>query len=73
MCPHCDELYDADTHVEHEEMCKEEKEDNEKALRDRAEEEYVNKMFDNPLEQIDELIEQAKELKIKYRKAGEIK
>jgi len=73
MCPHCDEQYDSDTHVEHEEMCKEEKEDNEKALRDRAEEEYVNKMFDNPLEQVDELVKQAKELKIKHRKAGENK
>ena len=69
LCPHCDEHYDTDTHVEHEEMCKEDMEDNEKALADKAEEEYVKKVwdekFDNPLEQVDELVKQAKELKIK--------
>ena len=55
--------------VEHEEVCKDDMEDNEKALADKAEEEYVKKVwdekFDNPLEQVDELVKQAKELKIK--------
>ena len=59
MCPHCDEQYDSDTHVEHEEMCKDDMEYEKTAL---------DKQFNDPLKQVDELVKKAKELKIKYKK-----
>ena len=68
--PHCDEQYDSDTHVEHEEMCKDDMEyekkkpDWSKSAKELAKK-IMDEKFDNPLEQVDELVKQAKELKIK--------
>ena len=49
MCPHCDELYDADTNVEHEEMCKDKMEYYQSQL---------DKQLGKPLKKIDEIQEQ---------------
>ena len=54
-CPHCDEQYDSDTEVEHEEVCKDDMEYEKKK--------EFDKKMGNPLKQIDELVEMAKELK----------
>jgi len=67
MCPHCDELYDADTHVEHEEMCKEDTED-EKRAHDKTMRSNIDRMFDDSIKQLDSLVKQAKDITNKYKK-----
>jgi len=61
LCPHCDEHYDTDTHVEHEEMCKEETEE-EKKVWDKSMKSNMDRMFDDSLKQVDELVGMAKKI-----------
>ena len=61
LCPHCDEHYDTDTHVEHEEMCKEDTKE-EKNAWEKTLRTSIDRMFDEPLKQVDGLVKQVKKI-----------